>query len=46
VKLRRLSTTERGFEAKLAALTRYEAAADAAETPAEPVGMAAIETES
>ncbi len=29
MKLRRLSTTDRGFEAKLAALTRYEAAADA-----------------
>ena len=27
--LRRLCTTDRGFEAKLAALTRYEAAADA-----------------
>jgi len=29
MKLRRLSTTDRGFDAKLAALTRYEAAADA-----------------
>src|SRR5207249_4249143 len=29
MKLRRLSTTGNGFEAKLAALTRYEAAADA-----------------
>ncbi|HEX9435271.1 MAG TPA: histidinol dehydrogenase [Burkholderiales bacterium] len=29
MKVRRLSTTDRGFEAKLAALTRYEAAADA-----------------
>jgi len=29
VKLRRLSTRERGFDAKLAALTRYEAAQDA-----------------
>ena len=29
MKLRRLSTTARGFDAKLAALTRYEASADA-----------------
>ena len=29
MKLRRLSTTDRGFEAKLGAVTRYEAAADA-----------------
>ncbi|MSQ62733.1 MAG: histidinol dehydrogenase [Betaproteobacteria bacterium] len=29
MKLRRLSTRQRGFDAKLAALTRYEAAADA-----------------
>ncbi|MBV9188984.1 MAG: histidinol dehydrogenase [Betaproteobacteria bacterium] len=29
MKLRRLSTTTRGFDAKLAALTRYEASADA-----------------
>ena len=29
MKLRRLSTRQRGFDAKLAALTRYEAARDA-----------------